>query len=150
MWAHCNVWPLTASITMEVKNNHGHVTTQRILNKFIDIIFSVGCRVWPWCCLFHNWLPVKILMRIYSCYNSCGIFFPSMRYLFSQFLRAGTLCWAKILQVWGRKTPTYYILIVKGWIAVLHVCLIQLPACSQIKVHSSHVWSQKEFLICLC
>ena len=27
-------WPLTASMTLEVKNNHAHVTTQRILNKF--------------------------------------------------------------------------------------------------------------------
>ena len=38
-------WPLTASITLEVKNNHAHVTTQRILNKFIEIKFSVGCMV---------------------------------------------------------------------------------------------------------
>ena len=28
---------------MEVKNSHAHVTTQRILNKFIEINFSVGC-----------------------------------------------------------------------------------------------------------
>ena len=42
------------------------VTTQRILNKFIEIHFSVGCMVWPWCCLltlFQPELPVKILMR---------------------------------------------------------------------------------------
>ena len=48
---------------MEVKNNHAHVTTQRILNKFIEINFSVGCMVWPWCCLFWPELPVMILMR---------------------------------------------------------------------------------------
>ena len=41
-------WPLTASITKEVKNNHVHVTTQRILNRFNEINFSVGCMVWPW------------------------------------------------------------------------------------------------------
>ena len=52
------------SRTMEVKNNYAHVTTQRILNKFIGINFSVGCMVWPWCCLFQPELPVKILMRL--------------------------------------------------------------------------------------
>ena len=26
---------------------------QRILNKFIEVNFSVGCMVWPWCCLFQ-------------------------------------------------------------------------------------------------
>ena len=39
---HYSVWPLTASITMEVKNNHVHVTMQRILNKFAEINLSVG------------------------------------------------------------------------------------------------------------
>ena len=57
-------WPLTASITLEVKNNHAYVTTQRILNKFIEINFLVGSMVWPWWCLFQHWLPAKILIRI--------------------------------------------------------------------------------------
>ena len=35
-------WPLTASMTSEVKNNHAHVTAQRILNKFIGMKFSTG------------------------------------------------------------------------------------------------------------
>ena len=39
--------PLTASITMDVKNNYAYVTTQRILNKFFDIKFSKGCMVQP-------------------------------------------------------------------------------------------------------
>ena len=52
LWFCCTIrdvafWPLTASITMEVKNNHAHVTTPRILNKFIEINFYVGCMVWP-------------------------------------------------------------------------------------------------------
>ena len=47
----------------EIKNNHAHVTTQRILNKFIEINFSVGCMVWPWWCLFQHGQPVKILIR---------------------------------------------------------------------------------------
>ena len=33
--------------TLEVKHNHAHVTTQRFLNKFIEINFSLGCMVWP-------------------------------------------------------------------------------------------------------
>ena len=52
--------PLTAFITMDVKDNHAHVTTQRILNKFIDINFSLGCMVWPWhdCSyIFYNSKP---------------------------------------------------------------------------------------------
>ena len=32
-WVCACFWPLTASITLEVKNNLAHVTTQRILNK---------------------------------------------------------------------------------------------------------------------
>ena len=36
---------LTACITMEVKNNHALVTTQRILNKLIEVNFSVGYRL---------------------------------------------------------------------------------------------------------
>ena len=55
-------WPLTASITLEVKNNHAHVTTQRILNSFIEVNFSVGCIVWPRCCLFQP-LPRLLLIR---------------------------------------------------------------------------------------
>ena len=46
-------------ITMEIKKNHAQVTTQRILNKFTEIKFSVGC------CLFQDGLPVKMLMRLY-------------------------------------------------------------------------------------
>ena len=35
-------WPLSASTTSEVKNDHAHVITQDICNKFIEIKFSVG------------------------------------------------------------------------------------------------------------
>ena len=46
MWADiwC-VWPLSASTTSEVKNDHAHVITQDISNKFIEINFWVGCMV---------------------------------------------------------------------------------------------------------
>ena len=30
-------------------------------------------------------------------------FFPSVSYFFSQFLRAGILCWEKVVQVWGKR-----------------------------------------------
>ena len=52
---------LTASITSEVKNDHDHVTTQRFLNKFIEVNFFVGCMDWPWCCLFQPQLPCLLL-----------------------------------------------------------------------------------------
>ena len=32
-----------SSTTLEVKNDHAHVITQDICNKFIEIKFSVGC-----------------------------------------------------------------------------------------------------------
>ena len=38
-------WPLTASITLEVKNDHAYVITQGICNKFIEVNFCVGCMV---------------------------------------------------------------------------------------------------------
>ena len=39
-------WPLTASITSDVKNNYVHVKMEGILNKISEINFSVGCMVW--------------------------------------------------------------------------------------------------------
>ena len=35
--------PLTASTTSEVKNDHAHVITQGICNKFIEVNFCLGC-----------------------------------------------------------------------------------------------------------
>ena len=35
----------TASTTSEVKNDHAHVITQDICNKFIEVNFCVGCMV---------------------------------------------------------------------------------------------------------
>ena len=41
-------WPLTASMTSEVKNNYAYVITQDICKKFIEVNFCVGCMVlWP-------------------------------------------------------------------------------------------------------
>ena len=38
-------WPLTAFMRSEVKNDHAHVITQGICNKFIEVNFCVGCMV---------------------------------------------------------------------------------------------------------
>ena len=38
-------WPLTASMTSEVKNNYAYVITQYICNKFIEVNICVGCMV---------------------------------------------------------------------------------------------------------
>ena len=64
-------WPLTASITSEVKNYHTYVTTQRILNKFIEVNLSVGCVVWPWCCLFQPLTCTSKTIRSFIPLVSC-------------------------------------------------------------------------------
>ena len=33
------IWPLTASVTSEVKHNYAYVITQDIFNKFIEVNF---------------------------------------------------------------------------------------------------------------
>ena len=38
-------WPLTASMTYEVKNNYAYYTLQDICNRFIEIKKIVGCMV---------------------------------------------------------------------------------------------------------
>ena len=35
-------WPLTASMTSEIKNNYAYVITQDNCNKFIEVIFLGG------------------------------------------------------------------------------------------------------------
>ena len=39
-------WPLTASMTSEVKNNYAYVIKKYICNRFIEVNFCVGCMVW--------------------------------------------------------------------------------------------------------
>ena len=55
------VRPLAGS--MEVKNNHAHVTTPIILYKFIEVNFSVGCMVWPWCCQFQDLTTMSLINK---------------------------------------------------------------------------------------
>ena len=38
-------WPLTASMTSEVKTDYAYVITQEICNKLIEVNFCVGCMV---------------------------------------------------------------------------------------------------------
>ena len=38
-------WPLTASMTSEVKNYYAYVIMYDICNKFIEVNFCVGCMV---------------------------------------------------------------------------------------------------------
>ena len=38
-------WPLTASMTSEVKNNYAYYIPQDICNKFIELKFFVECMV---------------------------------------------------------------------------------------------------------
>ena len=56
-------WPLTASVTSEVKNDYVRVTMEEILNKIREMKISVGCMVWPWCRVFQIPRSLKILIR---------------------------------------------------------------------------------------
>ena len=40
-------WPLTASMTSEIKNNYAYYIPQDICNKFIEVKIFVGCMVSP-------------------------------------------------------------------------------------------------------
>ena len=58
-------WSLTASTTLEVKNDHAHVIAQGICNQFIELNFSVGCMVSQPNWLFHRQLPCLLLIRFH-------------------------------------------------------------------------------------
>ena len=47
-------WPLTASMTAEVKSNYAYVITHDICNKVIEVNFCVGCMVSPPNCLYQH------------------------------------------------------------------------------------------------
>ena len=58
-------WPLTASMTLKVKNNYAYVITQDISNKFIKVNFCVGCMVsQPNCLLQRSTTMSLIKMRL--------------------------------------------------------------------------------------
>ena len=72
-------WPLTASVTSEVKNNHAYYIPQDICNKFIEVNFFVGC-IWflgqiGYCTIEHPWIineirsVFKIQIPVASPYN---------------------------------------------------------------------------------
>ena len=47
-------WPLTASMTSEVKNEYAYYIPQDICNKLIEVKFFVGCMVSQPNCLFQD------------------------------------------------------------------------------------------------
>ena len=68
-WTKCCVkvwffWPLTASTTLEVKNDHAHVIMQDICNQFIEINFCVGCMVLQPNRLFQRSTTMSLKNRI--------------------------------------------------------------------------------------
>ena len=53
-------WPLTASMTSEVKNKYAYYIWQDICNKLIEVKIFVGCMVsWP---NRHPWIINKIYL----------------------------------------------------------------------------------------
>ena len=58
-------WPLTASKSSEVKNDHTHVITQDICNRFMEINFFVGCMVSQPNCLFQGSTTMPFLIRFH-------------------------------------------------------------------------------------
>ena len=56
-------WPLTASMTSEVKKNHAHVYPYRNLRNFSEINFSIGPMVWPWIALWVHQDFLGLLIR---------------------------------------------------------------------------------------
>ena len=111
---------------MEVKNNHAHVTTQRILNKFMEINFSVGCMVWLWWCLFQPMTTSKNIDEISSPLN-IKIRWPTQPFwsqlspsssILLQYITAGAECYtftfllAQFNDKWSSKFSTLLILLI--------------------------------------
>ena len=53
-------WPLTASMTSEVKKNHAHVYPYR---KLSTSYFSIGSTVWPWIAVWVCQDILRLLIR---------------------------------------------------------------------------------------
>ena len=64
---YLDIWcfgSLTASTTSEVKNDHAHVLTQDVSNKFIEVNFCVECMVWQRYHLFHRLTTMSLIDKI--------------------------------------------------------------------------------------
>ena len=57
-------WPLTASMTSEVKNNYAYVITQSICNNFIEVNFCMGPMVWQPNPLFQDLTTMSLINKI--------------------------------------------------------------------------------------
>ena len=125
-------WPLTASTTSEVKNDHAHVITQDICNKFIEIKFSVIYTVWPPTSPFQPKRPCLLLIRFSFdeekeafCWNSFNWSFISLDHAWIRFsavslwhvsLQDGLPHWPQAQKVqifWGghkmlKKSPNFF------------------------------------------
>ena len=57
-------WPLTASMTSEVKNKYAYYIPQDICNKLIEVKFFVGCMILgqiEYSTVEHSWIINEIL-----------------------------------------------------------------------------------------
>ena len=59
-------WPLTASMTSEVKNNYAYVITQSICNNFIEVNFCMGPMVLEPNRLFQHSTTMSLINKILS------------------------------------------------------------------------------------
>ena len=96
-------WPLTASMTSEVKKNHAHVYPYRNLRKFSEIIFSIGCMVWPWIAVWVCQDILRLLIRSEICVTP-----PPKKYDFQIDLAALCKCTVRAMYLksdlnWCRK-----------------------------------------------
>ena len=75
-------WPLIASLSPEVKINHAHVTTQRILIKFIDEIsymvygLAVMSSIPSWLLLIRWDSPLAVFRQSFG--TLCAVFMGSL------------------------------------------------------------------------
>ena len=68
-------WPLTASMTSEVKNNYVYVIPQDICNKFIKVNFCVGCMVSQLNRLFQRSTTITLINKMGNIFNSLNLIF---------------------------------------------------------------------------
>ena len=64
------LWTPPVSMTSEVKNDHAHVITQDICNKFIEIYFCVGCMVSQPNGLFQHLTSMSLINKKISWFQS--------------------------------------------------------------------------------
>ena len=66
-------WPLTASVTLEVKNKYAYVIMQDICNQFIEVNFCVGCMVFLQNRLLQPLTTMSLINKITPEIKPCGL-----------------------------------------------------------------------------